>query len=294
MSPRHIFLIGAARSGTKILRDCIATATGVGRVPYDIGYVWRFGNEQNPDDALTPSQLSERSRRHIAAYVNKYAEGGDQSAVLEKTVGNTLRVPFVAAVFPEATFLHLIRDGVDVAVSSRAEWTAGTEWRYLATKLRHVPPRVLPSYGAKYAASLASRVVHRNSRVGSWGPRYPGIDTDLRAEDLLVVCGRQWRESVCAARTAFGDLKLPVREVRYEALISDPVGTLTAIVKFLDLRASAGSLHAAAAAVRPGRSGAGRTKLSAEEASRLDRDLGALLDVLGYERPTSAEDISRV
>ncbi len=44
--PRRIVLIGAARSGTKILRDTLAAATGSGAVPFDIGFVWRIGHDE--------------------------------------------------------------------------------------------------------------------------------------------------------------------------------------------------------------------------------------------------------
>ena len=54
-----IVLIGAARSGTKILRDALATALGVPQVPYDVGYVWRYGNE--------PSRRRTRPRRRAAS-----------------------------------------------------------------------------------------------------------------------------------------------------------------------------------------------------------------------------------
>src|SRR4051812_20775701 len=39
-----VIVIGAARSGTKLLRDSLATHADVARVPYDVNYVWRFGN----------------------------------------------------------------------------------------------------------------------------------------------------------------------------------------------------------------------------------------------------------
>ena len=57
---RHIIIIGAARSGTKILRDVLAEASGVGCVPYDIGFVWRYGNQRVPHDVLDPATVTPR------------------------------------------------------------------------------------------------------------------------------------------------------------------------------------------------------------------------------------------
>jgi hypothetical protein len=47
-----VFVIGAARSGTKFLRDVIGASPYAAVVPYDVNYVWRGGNEGFPDDAL--------------------------------------------------------------------------------------------------------------------------------------------------------------------------------------------------------------------------------------------------
>ena len=44
--------------------------------------------------------------------------------MVEKTCANTLRLPFVDKVLPEARYLHIVRDGVDVVAS--AELVGGT------------------------------------------------------------------------------------------------------------------------------------------------------------------------
>jgi hypothetical protein len=278
-----VILIGAARSGTKIVRDTLAVATGAGTVPYDIGYVWRAGNESAPDDVLEPSQLSSKAQQFVAGFVDGYA-AGVVPTVIEKTVGNSLRVPYVASAFPDAVFIHLIRDGVDVAESTRRQWIAPTDWRYLARKARHFPFRLVPGYGVRYAQSLASRVRRTDRRVGSWGPRYPGIDEDLASEDLLVVCGRQWKASVLHARQAFASLDVPVLEVRYETLVRDPMSTIKEVAEFAELAVGSDSLGQAAASVTSARVGAGRRALEVSERAALGRELDQLLDVCGYAR----------
>ena len=73
---RHIVIIGAARSGTKILRDVLAQASGAGSVPYDIGFVWRYGNERVPHDVLDPATVTPRISRFVRRYVERYARSG--------------------------------------------------------------------------------------------------------------------------------------------------------------------------------------------------------------------------
>jgi hypothetical protein len=127
---RYIIIIGAARSGTKILRDVLAEASGMGCVPYDIGFVWRYGNQQVPHDVLDPATVTPRIQRFVRRYVDRYARSGGD-VVIEKTVGNTLRVPFVHAVMPDAAFVHLVRDGMDVVESARRQWSAPPDREYL-------------------------------------------------------------------------------------------------------------------------------------------------------------------
>jgi hypothetical protein len=258
-------------------------------VPYDIGYVWRYGNETLPDDVMSAEQMSAQTRRFVMTFINRYA-AGDPSAVVEKSVGNALRVPAVAATLPDAYFIHLIRDGVDVVESTRRQWMAPPDARYLVSKLRHFPPRLLPTYGVRYLQSLAHRRRDPQHRVGTWGPRYPGIDADLGSTDLLTVCARQWRESVSRAREDLARLAVTVADVRYEHLVTDPVGELGRLARYVDPTVVPSQIAAAAATVVADRRGHGRAHLTGEELMLLDTEIGSLLAQLGYERPTRGGD----
>jgi hypothetical protein len=46
---RPVIILGAARSGTKYLRDILATAPNAARVTYGINYIRRYGSEDHPD-----------------------------------------------------------------------------------------------------------------------------------------------------------------------------------------------------------------------------------------------------
>jgi len=289
VTPRHIVVVGAARSGTKILRDALADAAQIGRVPYDIGYVWRIGNESLPHDVVPPEWVSPSSRRFIRRFIDKYS-AGHPSGVVEKTVGNALRTPVVHAVLPDAVYVHLIRDGVDVIESTRRQWQAPSDMRYLVRKARHFPLRLVPRYGAKYLTSAARRRLRRDRRIGSWGPRYPGIEQDLAREDLLTVCCRQWRAAVTQATSDLQRIDATVVEVRYEGLIEEPLAELRRVADALDLPLEESAATAAAARIVSGRRGAGRAALTAGELATVDAEVGPLLDTLGYVRPLAPSD----
>lgn len=290
---RPVVLIGAARSGTKITRDALAMAVGVPAVPYDVGYVWRYGNDRHPDDRLLAEDVRPRTRRLVHSFLGRYTRS--DGLVIEKSVGNALRVGYVAEIVPDAIFVHLVRNGIDVAESTYRQWKSPVEYGYLREKLRHFPVRMVPTYGLGYATSLVRRRVAADGRVASWGPRYAGIDQDLHTEDLLTICARQWRESVTLALEDLATVDAPVIEVRYEDLVSDPASQLRRLASFAGLPVQESALLAAAATVRGDRAGAGGRSLTPADLGTLDHEIGGLMKVVGYPPPAGLdlqEDVS--
>ncbi|MDH5508429.1 MAG: sulfotransferase, partial [Anaerolineae bacterium] len=147
-SCQPVFLIGAARSGTKLLRDIVSQHPDVEKIPYDINYIWRFGNEKLSHDELTPSLLTPQIIKRIRQQFETYHAG--RSILIEKTVSNCLRIPFVAAVFPQAKFIHLIRHGEDVVESAYRQWIAPPDWNYIFEKARTFPLLETPGYALRY------------------------------------------------------------------------------------------------------------------------------------------------
>ncbi len=132
-----IILIGAARSGTKLVRDIIASHPAIAAVPYDINYIWRLGNEAFAHDELPVNCLNPRIRQSIRKEIQRFDK--QTPFLIEKTVSNCLRVPFVNAIFPEAKFIHLLRNGLDVVESVYRQWMASPDWRYIWRKGRAFP-----------------------------------------------------------------------------------------------------------------------------------------------------------
>lgn len=278
---RPVIVVGAARSGTKLIRDALGAALDSGVVPYDIGYVWRCGNESSPHDCLPVSAIKPRTRRFAPAFIGKYAD--ERGLVVEKTVGNTMRVPFVAEVLPRARFVHLVRDGLDVVESARREWRKPAELSYLRAKARHFPLRLLPTYGLKFVANQTWR--RRDGHAPTWGPRYPGIDADLANCGLLTVCARQWKESVQRARAGLAEVGACTVDVRFEELVRDPPATVRRIVAELGEPVDEERIGRAASTVRPDTVGNGRRRLDDEELTLLENEMGDLLEELAYDRP---------
>lgn len=221
MSLQPVFLIGAARSGTKFLRDLIHASEQVQRIPYDINYVWRTGNEFREDDEIPPKAITARSaktiRKNIFRLQDRNSRRPQAKLLLEKTVSNALRVKTVHHLFPNARFIELTRSGYAVVESSLRQWQAPAQRGYLLQKLRYFP---WTNY--RYAMWFVRTRLSRSNTAPIWGPRYHGIDHDIENLPLAQVCARQWRR--CVERSA-EDLNTidsaRVLRIRYDELMSD-------------------------------------------------------------------------
>ena len=69
-----VIIIGAARSGTNMLRDVLTSLPGVGTWPCDeINYIWRHRNARNPLDEFQPEQATDPVRRFIRGEFDRIA-----------------------------------------------------------------------------------------------------------------------------------------------------------------------------------------------------------------------------
>jgi hypothetical protein len=228
-----LILIGAARSGTKLLRDLVAKHPDVDKVPYDVSYIWRIGNEDVPHDELSVELLTPPIRQRILHQLSAFSSGA--AFLIEKTVENCVRVPYVQAVFPEARFIHLIRDGRDVVESVYREWMRPPDWGYILQKARTYPLTDAFDYAVSYAGSALRKVIARDRTKAAdpWGVRYQGIHEDLATKDLLEVCAIQWACSVGMSLAALESLPAErVLQIRYEAFVQNPSDHLRQIAQF--------------------------------------------------------------
>lgn len=217
-------ILGAARSGTKFFRDTLGADSRAHPIPYDINFVWRIGNEKHPDDALPSSLASPRICRLINQRLRALV--GDPNLprghfLIEKTVSNTLRVPFVDQVLPNAKFVHLLRDGREVSASAFRCWQERTPLKYAVLKAQYFSMADWRYIADSFRNFMVGQIVGRGGGK-VWGPRYPGVDDDVSQLPLEQVCARQWLH--CVTSTIEGLEKIDSARhitVRYEDLIFD-------------------------------------------------------------------------
>ena len=97
---KELIIIGAARSGTNMLRDLLSSTGAISTWPCDeINYIWRYNHASHPNDVFSPEMAGEKEKKYIENQFRKISRKYKTDWVLEKTCANTLRVPFVNAVF---------------------------------------------------------------------------------------------------------------------------------------------------------------------------------------------------
>jgi len=231
MTDDPLIIIGAARSGTNILRDTLTGVPGWSTWPCDeINLIWRHGNLHKSDDIFTRDDARPEVVRFIRSTFYRLARKTGASVIVEKTCANSMRVPFVEAIFPNARYLYIVRDGRDVALSAAQRWTASIEPIYLLRKLRFAPLRDVPHYAKRFISNRLHQLHSKARSQASWGPRFPGIDEWVETRPMIEVCAKQWAVSVDVSDSAFQSIDPDrVLRIRYEDFVSNPSSCLARI-----------------------------------------------------------------
>ena len=237
---RPVFIIGAARSGTTMLGELLSRHPDVAYW-LEPKYIWRYGNPLASDDVRSAGEADSKTKRYIRNRFARFLKKRDKARFVEKTPSNVFRIAFINAVFPDALFVYLIRDGRDVVLSAEKKWTTRPDktalWRRLTSF--EIPLRDFPFYFMSFLRDVPGRIFFP-SKGFIWGPQFPGIESYRASNDVLTTCAKQWIESV---EYSINDIKQidqkRVFKLRYEDLLNKPEEMLAAILSFADLNGDA-------------------------------------------------------
>jgi hypothetical protein len=267
-----------------MLRDVLCQFEGVATWPCDeINYIWRHGNVGYPSDEIPAENASPAIKQYIRKKFEWVATKYDVHTVVEKTCANSLRVPFVDKVIPEAKYVYIYRDGLDTAGSASLRWKAGLDIPYLMEKTRFVPLVDLPYYAFRYISSHVYRLFSKEQRVAFWGPALQDMQAILENHSLYEVCALQWQRCVENAETAFAAIE-PERVIRvsYEQFVEQPEQELKRILDFVGIKATNNAITESVANVSSKNIGKGRARLSLAERQRIESLVGTTLRRYGY------------
>lgn len=234
---KPVVIIGAPRSGTNMLRDVMTALPGIDTWPCDeINYIWRHGNLRYPSDEFS----ADMARPEVCKYIREkfaWVQKKYQShTVVEKTCANSLRVGFVHKVVPEAKFIFIYRDGLDVISSALERWKAKIDLPYLLRKARFVPISDLPYYAFSYLGNRVFRLFSKDRRLAFWGPKLDKMEKILENYSLEEACALQWKRCVDKAAEGLRGLESCWLKVAYEEFVQKPEVELRRILEFLEVR----------------------------------------------------------
>jgi sulfotransferase family protein len=222
---RPVFIVGCGRSGTSILGTALSKHP---RVAYlnEPRHLWFAAFPQS--DVWTHRATARRGRLVLAAadanprqserlrrLFRSHALIARRPVVVEKLPVNAFRLEFLRTIFPEARFVCIYRNGLEVARSIAADsqqknWfgTNGYKWDELVRHARaSAETRKLPD--------LCENDVHRGL-----------LEWRLSTESIVQFVRGMPPESHC--------------ELSYASFVADPEGTINRVLEFIGARSHEG------------------------------------------------------
>ena len=212
-----IFLIGCPRSGTSALLQILLESQELRSVQNEGHILWDPHHHPKDggwdSDALGADDVTGRERAYINLAVRLFVRN---RRFVDKTPENCLRIPYLQALFPDASFVFLHRRAADNVNSLMEGWRARP--RFVTYRL----PERLEGLGA-LAGDRWSFVL-----IPGWRA--------LRHAPLEEICAGQYVACNEAALDARDGVE-PSRwhDVSYEELVGSPVATVKRIFDGLDL-----------------------------------------------------------
>jgi putative sulfotransferase len=192
-----------------------------------------------------PKQPAGGLRAHYDALFNWLMQRFHKNVWVERSGGTFLYFDELTSLYPDARFMHILRDGRDVAISMQ----------------NHAAFRIF-MLGSQIAAALGYDPFETDRRDGiealppelsAFLPEHFDRDTFLGAEYPLETMGDLWSQMIETGLEKLAGLpQEQVMTVSYARLCAAPEEELASIVKFIGVDASDAWLQEVAAEVRPG------------------------------------------
>jgi hypothetical protein len=184
-----IFIVGAPRSGTTLLRLILDSHSHISCGPEthliagmdELGTrhwrrLKRFGHE--------PAYWHGKARAVLDSVQWDYAEANGKVRWAEKTPSNALHMPFLDALYPDAQVIHMIRDARMVTASAYARWGWRSAWD------------TVPIWGRSVAGAMRFGASVPSARYREIRFEQLMADVEGTARGLFAWLGEPWEPEV--------------------------------------------------------------------------------------------------
>ncbi|HEY2070427.1 MAG TPA: sulfotransferase [Rhizomicrobium sp.] len=192
----HVFLVGFPRSGTTLLETVLGGHPDIETMEERdalMDGVAAFVTEDSGLDKL--AQLSgdalEEYRRGYWKRAGEYGHSGDRKVFLDKMPLNTVLLPLVAKLFPDAKILFALRDPRDVVLSCFRRRFGMTAQMYELTSL--------PTAATYYDAVMGLGAIYRDKLgLETRDTKHESLIADFEGETRAICefLGVSWREEM--------------------------------------------------------------------------------------------------
>ncbi|MHC4977199.1 MAG: sulfotransferase family protein [Planctomycetota bacterium] len=279
-----IILLGTHRSGTTWMGSILSNLPGVAYW-IEPRHVWTRGNAYTPDDSLAAKHATERVRRRIRSIFSRYLKAQGAERLLEKTPSNCLRVPFIHAVYPNARFLLIVRDGRSVISSTEQMQERVVPGARIWQRMRETPVWEWPAASTQLKEAARTRITGQPQRY--WGPRPPGWREWMRSDPPHVIRAKQWAATILNAWRACHQLPTESWSVlRYEELVRQPAEELTRVLGELGIHDVGNTIELARQSSLTSRVDAWRERVDSSTLAEVYPSMRDAMETLGYKWDT--------
>lgn len=286
-----IILIGNTRSGTTIVQKVMATHPDIVGW-YEPNALWLYAEPGRKHDEFDESDATDSVKRYIRKQFLDYQKQNGNRMILEKTPQNILRIPYTRAIFPEATFLFIVRSPFSFINSVELKWQRPVTAGGIIRRLKDTPMTQLHHWGRRLMVQQINKRVLRRKYLSIWGPRYKGIQQDLKTQDIFTIIARQWAVCSRKAEKALAHFdKGQVLRLKYEEFVEDPISDLERICSHCGLEITNDMVKAAKEWVKSDRQLKWR-RFDPRDLARILPEISDEMQRHGYEIPQEIAEVA--
>lgn len=252
-----VFIVGSPRSGTTILGEILDKHRAIAQW-YEPYFMWDRHFRNAPDDVRTAADATPKIKKQIHRSFSRYRRKSGKKIIVDKSPRNSLKIPFILEIFPNARFIHILRDGRDATLSIHKEFLRrmsivsnpdkGNRFQYagavaVVREWLGRQPFLFDKMSALWFEThghIFNKNMHLNrlrwkGQVG-WGPRFKNWHSIIGRMSQLQFSALQWKECVESILRFWPEIPAGNKiEIRYETLLEKPRETLDTIMQLINV-----------------------------------------------------------